>query len=370
MVLQTSLFAVAVFVAVTILCWSQTERFLLLIGQDPTISSMAAHYLTLLCPTFVFASLSICVSKYMIAQRSVLPMVLSSICSLLLCPALLKFCMVTTGLGFSGAPITVSLLNLVSIAVLCLWAALRNNRQRGTQTHTFHGWTLESFKGLGDYMKTALPITGVVCCEWWAYELLQVSAGWLPNPHLTVGAMGISNCMANIIYILPAGITNVSTARISNELGAKRPSRAVLIAKICLFLMFFCLVSACLAQVLFKERIAVMWTTDIALQKLAVRILPLVGVTEVFSGIGTFLYGILRAYDRGKAGLRIVIISHWLIGLPLAITLGFPLKLGVVGFWWGLFAGAVIEFVCFLWMLKDVLILKRPESYVDISGDK
>lgn len=366
MVLQKSLFVVGVFVLVAILCWSQAERVLLLIGQDPTLSSMAAHFLTLVCPTLVFGSLYMCISIFMTAQGAVHPMLFASMASLLLCPALSRYLILTAGLGFSGAPVVISLVNLVSVAILCLWMAVRSKSQEGTPAQIFHGWTFEAFNGLGDYLKTAMPIVGVVCCEWWAYEVLQLAAGWLPNPHLAAGAMGISNGMANLLYMLPAGIAAVTTPRISNELGANRPGRAFLVAKMGFILVVSTLVVTSLVNALFREQIAVLWTSDIGLQKLAVQTIPLVGITEVFSGINTLLFGVLRAYDREKVGLSITIVSYWMIGLPLSMLFGFSLKFGVVGFWWGLLTGGIIGLACFLWVLKDIGTSERTQGYTNL----
>ncbi|MEK6373549.1 MAG: hypothetical protein AABO58_12725 [Acidobacteriota bacterium] len=36
------------------------------------------------------------------------------------------------------------------------------------------------------------------------------------------------------------------------------------------------------------------------------------------------------------------LLGHWCIGLPVALLLGFRLRLGVVGLWWGLCAGLTV----------------------------
>lgn len=47
-------------------------------------------------------------------------------------------------------------------------------------------------QGWGGYLKYALPATVMICCEWWAYEVVIFMAGWLPGmADVAVGVMGL-----------------------------------------------------------------------------------------------------------------------------------------------------------------------------------
>ena len=58
---------------------------------------------------------------------------------------------------------------------------------------------------------------------------------------------------------------------------------------------------------------------------------------------------------RGAADTRFAfvsnIIGYWIIGLPVALFLGFRLGMGIVGLWWGFVAGlttvAILVFLRF-----------------------
>jgi MATE family multidrug resistance protein len=43
------------------------------------------------------------------------------------------------------------------------------------------------------------------------------------------------------------------------------------------------------------------------------------------------------------------VVGHWLIGLPVALLLGFGAHLGVFGVWWGLAAGLSAVAAALLW---------------------
>jgi len=60
---------------------------------------------------------------------------------------------------------------------------------------------------------------------------------------------------------------------------------------------------------------------------------------------------VLRGAGDTKYAFVANLIGHWLIGLPIALFLGFHQKLGIVGLWWGLCVGltavAILLFVRF-----------------------
>lgn len=70
------------------------------------------------------------------------------------------------------------------------------------------------------------------------------------------------------------------------------------------------------------------------------RSLLLIGIVLQFfdaaQNIGT---GLLRGLKETTAGFRLSLVGYWLVGLPTALLLAFPVGLGAAGVWWGLTAG-------------------------------
>ena len=60
-----------------------------------------------------------------------------------------------------------------------------------------------------------------------------------------------------------------------------------------------------------------------------------------------FLYP-QRVWRRGSA---FNLVAYWLCAVPAAIVLGFPLKLGVQGFYGGMVLGPYIQTICYLWLI-------------------
>jgi MATE family multidrug resistance protein len=90
--------------------------------------------------------------------------------------------------------------------------------------------------------------------------------------------------------------------------------------------------------------------------------IPLFLVAAVFQvsdgtqGVGA---GVLRGAGDTKYTFYANLFGHWIIGLPIALWLGFHLKLGITGLWWGLCAGlTVVAILLFVRFEK----LSRTES--------
>ncbi|MEV6134887.1 MATE family efflux transporter [Nocardia sp. NPDC051990] len=90
------------------------------------------------------------------------------------------------------------------------------------------------------------------------------------------------------------------------------------------------------------------------------RALLLIGIVLQFfdaaQNIGT---GLLRGLKETKAGFRLSLIGYWLVGLPTALLLAFPLGLGAAGVWWGLTAGLAST---------AVLMLRRYFALLDTAA--
>lgn len=70
--------------------------------------------------------------------------------------------------------------------------------------------------------------------------------------------------------------------------------------------------------------------------------IPLLGVAAFFQisdGIQAVGTGVLRGMGDTRFPFFANVIGHWLVGFPVAVLLGFHLRLGIVGLWWGLCAG-------------------------------
>ncbi|GMH36768.1 hypothetical protein BSKO_04641 [Bryopsis sp. KO-2023] len=334
------------------LMWTQAERFLISIGQVPTLASMAAKFIRFMTPVLFLEAIFAVLSKYLTSQGVVYPMLVASVAALSTAPFFCNFFIHQLGLGLHGGPIALCGSFTVLISVLVTLVAVREAKFKGKAEQTFTGWSMEAFSEIGPYLRIALPLVAVTCLEWWGYETMLFAAGWLENPHLAIGAMGISNSVVNITYMLPLGLSSATTALISNRLGENRPKRAKLVAKMAMVLSIGLLSAVLLGQVAFREVVARLWTSDSSLIKLTTAVIPIVALSEVFSGPAHVMFGILHACKRGSLGMKASLVSYWAVGIPLAFLLAFYHGWGVRGFWWGMTAASVVQAFFLFSLLK------------------
>src|SRR5690606_41738799 len=72
---------------------------------------------------------------------------------------------------------------------------------------------------------------------------------------------------------------------------------------------------------------------------LAVGLLAVAAVFELFDGTQSIAMGTIRGLGDGKTTLLVGLGCYWLIGIPLAWGLAFPFGWGAHGVWWGLAGG-------------------------------
>lgn len=115
---------------------------------------------------------------------------------------------------------------LVDCAVVLTWTVLRNKRLAGTPRQTWDGLSMEAFSKWGEYLVYGGPAALMICLEWWAYEVIIIMAGWLPNAEVALSVMGICLNLVGWVYMMPLGLASAVNTRTSNALGAGNAAAA------------------------------------------------------------------------------------------------------------------------------------------------
>ncbi|GJM99303.1 hypothetical protein PR202_ga16392 [Eleusine coracana subsp. coracana] len=156
-----------------------------------------------------------------------------------------------------------------------------------------------------------------VCLEWWWYEIMVLLCGVLVDPKAAVAAMGVLIQTTSLIYIFPHSLGCAVSTRVGHELGAARPDRARLVARVGLGL------GAAL------------------------------GLVACAFAVSTAGCGVLRGSARPEKAARINVSAFYGVGMPVALALAFwPLGLDFRGMWGGMLAA---QLVCAGLMLRAVL---------------
>jgi MATE family multidrug resistance protein len=85
--------------------------------------------------------------------------------------------------------------------------------------------------------------------------------------------------------------------------------------------------------------LATPFTQDTVVLGIAVTLLPIAGVFQIFDGIQVVSLGLLRGLGDTRIPVLASIVGYWLLGLPASLWLAFRTNAGAAGLWWGLVVG-------------------------------
>ena len=85
--------------------------------------------------------------------------------------------------------------------------------------------------------------------------------------------------------------------------------------------------------------LARVYTAEVEVLAIAVLLIPIAGVFQVFDGLQVVATAVLRGIGDTRVPLIVHVLGFWLVGFPVSLLMGFRLGGGPAGLWWGLVAG-------------------------------
>jgi MATE family multidrug resistance protein len=253
-------------------------------------------------------------------------------------------------LGVSGAAIaTVASRWFMAFMLLALsWSALRDYLRPWQRAAMNHGPLLRM-------LVLGLPIGSQMLLEFGAFYAVALLMGRLGT--VSVAGHQVAINLASLTFMVPLGISAAAAVLVGNAVGrgdapgARRSARSALLCGA----GFMCVTA--LVFLLLPGFLAGLYTTDAAVLTIAITLLPIAGVFQVFDGLQAVGAGVLRGLGDTRAPMIINILGFWLLGMPVSIYLGFSAGLGPRGLWWGFVAGLGAVAVLLLYRIRKRLRL-------------
>ncbi|KAF7817077.1 protein DETOXIFICATION 48-like [Senna tora] len=302
-------------------------------GQDHDISSMAQTFILFSIPDLFLLSLLHPLRIYLRTQSITLPLTYCSALSVLLHVPLNFLFVVYFKMGISGVAIAMVFTNLNLFLFLSCFVYFS-----GVYKNSWVSPTMDCLRGWSSLLALSIPTCVSVCLEWWWYEFMIMLCGLLVNPKATIASMGILIQTTSLVYVFPSSLSLGVSTRVGNQLGANRPGQA----RISMIVSLLCAVGLGLAAMVFTTLMRHQWgrffTADEEILKLTAVALPIVGLCELGNCPQTTGCGVLRGSARPTVGANINLGSFYIVGMPVAMLLGFVMKMGFAGLWVGLLA--------------------------------
>ena len=193
-----------------------SNQILIGLGQPKEVSTKAGVFvrLSILCLPSLFVYELI--RKMMQAMNIMMPMLIvaaaSNIFNIMLCYVLVS----ETSLGYQGAAVARIVSCVFMPICLLLWIKIS-----GAFEKIWDGFDLkESLRGWKDWIEVGLGGALGMCLEWWAFEILAILSGLLPDPTTEIGSNAIMFNTTALTYMFYLGVAIASTVRVGNGLGS------------------------------------------------------------------------------------------------------------------------------------------------------
>jgi multidrug resistance protein, MATE family len=220
-----------------------------------------------------------------------------------------------------------------AMAVLLLWLA------RAELVRRLMPLRGDSFaiRPLARMMRIGVPIGLQHLLEVGAFGLIGLLMGSLGTAEIAAHQVAIT--LAATTFMVPLGIGAAAAVRVGHAVGARDPEGARLAGKTALQLGVGFMVLSAIVFLLFPMAMGRIYTSDPGVLALAVALIPIAGVFQVFDGLQAVSVGILRGVGDVDAPFIIALVGFWLVGVPVSWYLGFRTPAGAIGLWWGFVAG-------------------------------
>ncbi|EGG15363.1 multi antimicrobial extrusion family protein [Cavenderia fasciculata] len=316
--------------------WALTEKFLLLVQQDPTISYLALKYVLYLMPGLWFGNVLNVMQKYVQGQGLMMPSIYIGL-ALNAMNVLFNFVFVTgigsySGMGYVGSALSTSI---------------------SLHEKSWFGWSREcwNWAGFKEYLKLGVPAMIQHASESWGFEILTIMAGLLDSTSLDAHSVTYNFTM--LTYQIPSGIAIAVSVRVGQLLGSRNGTQARRASWVGFGITLVCMIIVAIVLFTSRFQLGYIYTHHQEVIDMVAEILPIAALFQIFDGAQTIFQGAVRGMGRTKIGAAANFIAFYVIGIPFSAIFAFAIKTGVTGLWWGLCIGLVtISFGLGFFLLK------------------
>ena len=202
----------------------------------------------------------------------------------------------------------------------------------------------DAFRDWWGYLRLAIPGMAMQCIEWWSWDFNTALAGLCADPTIELDAQAFLSNTYFFFYSWACVWSRGASTSVGNAVGAGKTREAATLATSTAALSFsFALVCA---MVFYANADAVFaaYTNDKAVVERLDALVPMLTWFIVIDAVQVATAGVIVGAGYQAVTTPVLIVSYWVIGLPLAayLAIGRP-KLGLVGIWTGIIVSSVLH---------------------------
>jgi MATE family multidrug resistance protein len=278
---------------------------------------------------------------YLQALKTTRAMVIATIVGNVLNLGLDVLFVFTFGMGVAGAAIATVICAILQTWILAYYVG--RIPVEGTVDRSFSSPDVQRAFRIG------LPVGLHMGAEVGVFALVALLAGRMGTVPMAAHQVVIS--IASLTFTVAVGVATAGSVRVGYGVGAGDKEATRLAGHVTFATAALVMGTSAICFATFPAQIARLVTDQRDIVAGSVPLMIVAAFFQLSDGIQAAGAGVLR----GAADTHFVfwanLFGHWIIGLPIALLLGFTMKMGIVGLWWGLSAGltvvAVLLFVRF-----------------------
>jgi MATE family multidrug resistance protein len=182
-----------------------------------------------------------------------------------------------------------------------------------------------------------IPIGLQIGLEFSAFGGTGVLMGWLGTAAMAGHQIALN--LASLTFMVPLGIAQATGVLVGRAVGREDPSAARRAAGAGLMAGALFMAGTALLFLTVPDLFARQYSSDPEVLAVAVALIPLAGLFQIFDGLQVVSSHVLRGVADTRAPMLVNILGFWVVGLPISLWLGFRTDAGPVGLWWGLVVG-------------------------------
>jgi MATE family multidrug resistance protein len=219
-------------------------------------------------------------------------------------------------------------------------------------TYPFTHWEAPHWPEIRSMLRLGLPIGVTYFAEVSAFMVVSLLVARFGV--VQVSAHQIALNFASLVFMVPMTFGISMITRVGQALGEGDPRRARFVAWTGVALASGVGLANALLMAVFRWEIARAYTSDPAVQQLAVDLLLLGAIFQLSDAVQVATASAIRGYKVTREPMLIQMFAFWVVALPFGCYLGLQLQMKSHGFWIALIAGLTIAATLLTWQLQQL----------------
>lgn len=187
------------------------------------------------------------------------------------------------------------------------------------------------------FLRLGTPIGMQQMLEFGVFGAAGLLMGWIGTVAMASHQVALN--LAALTFMVPVGIAQAAAVLVGQAVGRGDAPAARRAAGAGLITGAGFMTGTAVLFLAAPDFLASVYSADAPVVAMAVLLIPIAGVFQVFDGIQVVGAGVLRGVGDTRVPMVLNLVGFWVVGLPVSALLAFGFDLGPRGIWIGLAFG-------------------------------